>query len=111
MWVTLFTSQPSESMFTLTMQRTCSPGFPFEPTVLTISRSTASLPLSASKTLESIGIVTQRVRSSSSGLRSSSYSRVRCSKSHAARWALSATQSSTGLGPRRATRTMLAHSS
>ena len=100
MWVTLFTSQPSESMLTHTMARTCSPGLPFEPTVFTISRITASLPLSASNTFESIWIVIQRVRSSSSGLRNSSYSRVRCSKSQDARWALLATHNSIGLGPR-----------
>src|SRR5215467_13032498 len=38
MCVTLFTSQPSESMLTLTIARTCSPGLPFEPTVFTISQ-------------------------------------------------------------------------
>ena len=47
--VTLFTSHPSESMFTLTMQRTCSPGLFVEPTVLTISRSTDSRPLSVNR--------------------------------------------------------------
>src|SRR3989304_4284421 len=54
-WLTLCTSQPSESMLTLTMHRTCSPARPLLPTVLIISRSTDSLPFSASKTLESTG--------------------------------------------------------
>src|SRR2546429_4060883 len=51
-------------MFTLTMQRTASPAIPFLPTVFTISRNTASLPLSASKTLESTDRKSTRLNSS-----------------------------------------------
>ena len=69
MCLTLFTSHPSDSMLTLTMQRTCSPGMPLRPTVLTMLRSATSLPFSASNTPESTWIVTQW-SGSSSGFRS-----------------------------------------
>ena len=42
MWVTLFASQPSESMLTDTTQRTFSPGVPSLPTVDTIRRSSSA---------------------------------------------------------------------